>query len=95
MSLKEGSVILLVVTSLLETEVSLIVPDFNILCMAVHAILSFLVSFSLFSVNFLAFRPVLGVPVRRKRRTRSKNETKKREIITWTAVHRNCNILDY
>ena len=29
MSLKEGSVILLVVTSLLETEVSLIVPDFK------------------------------------------------------------------
>ena len=69
-------------------EVCLIVPDFTIFVWSS----SFLVLFSLlFSVYFFASYSAFGMPVNRKRKESSENEAKK-DIITWTALQRNCNI---
>ena len=59
--------------------------------MAVHVILSFLVSISLFSftIYFLVSHPALGILLKRKRKKRSENKAEK-ERTTWTAVLSNC-----
>ena len=52
-----------------------------------HVILSFCSHFRffVFSVFFMASHAALGMPMNRKRKQMSQNETKK-EIITWTAI---------
>ena len=47
------------------------------LCSAVHVILSFLVSFSLSFITFLAFHLNLGMPLHRKRKQRGEDEAEK------------------
>ena len=56
---------------------------FEFLFIAVHVILSLLVSFSLLFclIHFLAFHPALGIPLNIKRKQRSQNEAEQ-EIIT-------------
>ena len=73
-------------------EPNAVVPQF-----AIQVIIWFLASFSLnffLSFYWLGSYYVLVTPRSRYRKNRSKHEPEK-EIITWTAVHRNCDIWDY